>query len=567
MMNHPSGQAFAYVEQHTHQMPEYDGMPARAPPTMTSTAPTPTLQDLYEALYDTPEFNVAQMFQERFKQEDDPDVEELYQWYLQNGNKPMKKLVFVEKGGYPKAGRVDPNANWGIYQRMHGNPENHRRYPLDHIPFPPRGMEVKWVAPGDPAYPADPEHTATFRQQRTAAESATAPLSPQIPEHMRSQLSQVHELAATFHDGDDRTFFPAAALQPTTPQAINLTHERGFTSAQKDLKTIQEEAYKAAAGKREAQSLYNPYATPGSSSYGQKYPSHSPSVLAYIHNQQSSATSSPTVNRSMQKAASQIARDIGAQLTTNVKPEMPAHFHHGQSASNQLRPDSPSFNMQQPRKASNESQSSVPTPNLGKGNHSHELLEILRQTSSGASATPQPKVNHAHRPSSQPDLMDTIRGNTGLSLLQQHELRLQQAAAERERFNASAGHANNTFNFRQAPSRHQTHSQQFSGASVSFGSSTGSSSAYLQSLQQNPSYYQPNQASTTRPHGHFRTASARPSDAKQVPMTHEASTQATAQAEMSSSAGHATTGQAKPSSSFNPGNFNASNIDFSFKPF
>lgn len=524
----------------------------------------PTLQDLYDCLRDSPEYKVVQLFIERLQIEENPNMEEIYQMYLDKGNKPMKKLVFKAKGGYPKDVEIDPAANWGIWQRMHGNPEMHRRYPLDHVPYPPQNMEIKWVSPDDPDYPPDDVDSTMLSHQDNDCPTPT--LSPRIPPESMEQLAQAHHAAATFHDADDAIFFPAAGQQMTTDRLPHEAEIKVHPSIHhhKSRKTRQQEAYEQLIAIRDAGSSYNSYATPAGSSSGHQYAENA-SGLPAMH--QFSASNTPTVSRSMQKSASQIARGIGAKLTANAKEGNRLQTQRA-SLTSQLRPESPAFNFQSSsRKTSNESQGSatasnlgtshLATSNIGKGNHTNELLEILRQTGS-ASATPQAKVHHALHPSTQPDLMETIGKSAGPPHNEFAPWKQQQGQEHTGLFSSSGIGSLAGYPPGYHPATSLKHSQPhlrkyIQEQSGSLGSSSmGSSSGYLQSFQQGGNFYRPDartsqlQPAPRGPSGHSGRANQIPSEAKQVPLT---------QGEMNFGSG-----QAKPF------NFTAPSTDLNFKP-
>lgn len=579
----------------------------------------PTLDDLYDSLRDSPENKVIQLFIERLKIDGRANMEEVYQQYLNKGNPAIKKLVFKAQGGYPKDAPIDQAANWGVWQRTHGDPEMHRRYPLDHVPYPPQNMEIKWVSPEDPDYPPDNNNATSFGSH---GDNNFATLTPRIPSDNLEQLSQVHHAATTFHEVDDAIFL--AGHQQMTPDKLPHDGDVKVQQYHKSRKTRQQEAYEHLVAMRDAG--YPSYSTPtGSSTHHHQF-AETPSPSMH----QFTANNTPIVSRSMQKTATQIAREIGAKLTANAKEGSRMQTQRT-SLTSQLRPDSPAFQFQNSssRKTSNESQGSSTTThfgashagpsvshagpsragppqfgasqlhvatsyigpshvgsashvgssshggasqvgashagsphvasNIGQGNHSNELLEILRQTGSVV-PTPQPKVHHAPHNSAQPDLMETIGKpagppHTDFSPWKQHGPE-HVGSFSSGSLGPSAGYPPGYHPAPNVPPSLKHTQPQFKKfiheQSGSFGSSSmGSSSGYLPSLQ-GGNYYRPEVRSSSLPQipQAPRVPSGRaaqiPSEAKPVPLT---------QGEMNFGSG-----QAKAFS------FTAPTTDFNFKP-
>ena len=139
-----------------------------------------------------------------------------------------------------KAKPVDPTRNWGYYQRMGGNPENHKKYDLSHVPFEVKDFPIPKIIV-NPALEqeivariqSEGWNHETPRGSNPEASSAPAPVVYSAEEQAwRDKAAEEFERAISFEDDD--SFFPNYDTQ--VPDAHKTVASRLVGSQQQNAK-------------------------------------------------------------------------------------------------------------------------------------------------------------------------------------------------------------------------------------------------------------------------------------------------------------------------------------------
>ena len=148
--------------------------------------------------------------------------------------------------GKGKGGAIDPTRNWGYYQRMGGNPENHRKYDLSHVPF-----EVKDFAATNIVFNPTLEQEIIARIQAegwnyeaTRGSNSKAPAGPDpivySAEEQAWRDKAVKDFEAAISFEDDDSFFPSYDTQ--IPNARKIAASRVLEDKKHTAKGNNEEA-------------------------------------------------------------------------------------------------------------------------------------------------------------------------------------------------------------------------------------------------------------------------------------------------------------------------------------
>ena len=192
-----------------------------------------------------------------------PDISAIYKTHLTDGGKGMQGLVFKGSGGYPKEVQIDQDKNWGNWQRVHGNSQVMKDFPLDHVPYPPAGMEISFVAVDDDEYPEDTciaeesdsntirgdnDAGAVFGKREPNAESVRvkAPFKYEISLELKVPLEKQLEDAQGYDEDDDQIFYPVGGKHlPRSPPKTKRATKRGIQGRHQQSKAISTDSERA----------------------------------------------------------------------------------------------------------------------------------------------------------------------------------------------------------------------------------------------------------------------------------------------------------------------------------
>ncbi|KAF4633948.1 hypothetical protein G7Y89_g4171 [Cudoniella acicularis] len=342
---------------------------------------------------DAPEFQVAGLYQEALKNDPNTSMQEIYEGYLKSGGRRMKELVFKAKvsGGYDqKLIPKDPTKNWGIYQRIGGEKRWHKLFPLDHVPFPPQGVEVMWIGP-DEYEEAALDNSMTVSEIHLAR--ANSPYtSVAMPPQLLDLLSEDNQAAVSFDSKDDEAFLPQKRTEPLkedgNPRRI-AKHRNPSTGLRNFVldQTVGGPVSNNAFGQLHKSSEGLAQQSPGFS-----FPSQGSSP-------NTSASNTPS---STPKLSLTFSNTPNLQANVRTRHRNRSPLKHSSTASSQLRPDSPAF--------------SLPLTRQTTSTHQANLLRMLDRDTSTGTGSELPSSASFQTPALGQTMMDVSGSNMGAGL-------------------------------------------------------------------------------------------------------------------------------------------------------
>ncbi|RDL42196.1 uncharacterized protein BP5553_02175 [Venustampulla echinocandica] len=267
---------------------------------------------------DAPEFQVVMLFQEELKHNDNPDLEYIYNSFLEQGGEPMKELVFKDKEGY---GRV-----------------------------------ATWVEP-DGLIPDDGSDVETIRANQSPRELTVVSLilPTTYDPKLRAQLAEALEAAVSFDPKDDAIFFSSGHKPPTTRPRKKFQPRRRQNTIINLFRNRVQGTLENNSGGGSLNS--HDMGTPGSSNWCS--PS-GPGYLPMVNSPTPSTPSNIVPSLNMQSASSTPTLDSGSRVEARRTSPL-----RRLATTSQLRPDSPIFNYPQAKTISNFKTTSLDMDLLG----------------------------------------------------------------------------------------------------------------------------------------------------------------------------------------------------------